>query len=119
MTVVDDALAGTASGVNNGIARIAGLFAVAALGIVAAFVYRAGLDPAIVPGSFGEPMELADAAARSLRMGAMLRAFVALSLATAVLSFSQRLDRLADAARKGRRARRLRFLCHFRSTRIS
>ena len=87
MTVADDSLAGTASGVNNGISRIAGLFAVAVLGIVAALVYRSGLDPVLVPGSYGEPAAALSKAARTARAEAMLRAFVAVSVLTAVLSF--------------------------------
>ena len=56
MTAVDDRHSGAASGINNAVARMAGLFAVAAMGGVAAFRYEAVLDgTAGVPG-FGEPV---------------------------------------------------------------
>jgi EmrB/QacA subfamily drug resistance transporter len=87
MTVVDDALAGTASGVNNGVARIAGLFAVAGLGVVAALAYRLDLDPAVVPGSYGEPIAQPAPAAVLMRSNALITAFLAVSMATALLCF--------------------------------
>lgn len=88
MTVTDDALVGTASGVNNGIARIAGLFAVAGLGLVAAITYRLNLDPALVPGGYGEPLPHASQPALAMRSAAMITAFVAISAITALLSFA-------------------------------
>ncbi|MDQ0394744.1 MFS transporter [Labrys monachus] len=87
MTAADDALAGTASGVNNGVARIAGLFAVAGLGVVASLAYRLDIDPALVSGGYGEPLALQSEAARLMRADALIAAFIAVSGVTAVLSF--------------------------------
>ncbi|RFB79086.1 MFS transporter [Methylovirgula sp. 4M-Z18] len=89
MTVADEGLAGTASGINNGVARIAGLFAVAALGIVAALAYRLNIDADLASASYGEPAH-ADwpPAALAVRAHAMIVAFAAVSVATAALSFA-------------------------------
>jgi EmrB/QacA subfamily drug resistance transporter len=87
MTATDDALSGTASGVNNGIARIAGLFAVAGLGVVAALTYRHMVDLALVPGGYGEPMAPASPLVEAMRSTAIIAAFIAISVVTALLSF--------------------------------
>lgn len=87
MTATDDALAGTASGVNNGVSRIAGLFAVASLGVVASFVYRHAIDPSLVPGGYGEPMALGNMEAEVMRASALTSAFLAVAAAAALLSF--------------------------------
>jgi EmrB/QacA subfamily drug resistance transporter len=88
MTAVDESLAGAASGVNNGVARMASLFAVAGLGIVAAHTYSLFVDPGLVPGSYGEPAASLGEAARAMRSQAMVAAFVAVSIATALLSLA-------------------------------
>lgn len=87
MTATEDALAGTASGVNNGVARIAGLFAVAGLGVVASLAYRLSIDPILVPGGYGEPMVPMDPAAQAMRTSALITAFLSVALSTALLSF--------------------------------
>ncbi len=85
MTSVDDADTGAASGINNAVSRMAGLFAVAALGGVAAFRYEAVLDgTAGVPG-FGEPVAELPAALESLRLSASDAAFAAIAWLTAAL----------------------------------
>jgi EmrB/QacA subfamily drug resistance transporter len=87
MTSTEEKTTGIASGINNGVARVAGLFAVAALGLAATLVYTALVDPALVPGSYGEPADALPEAARTMRSEAMIAAFVAVSVATAFLSF--------------------------------
>jgi len=65
---VPQALAGTASGVNNAVARIAGLLAIAVVGAVVATTFAGGLDDRLGSVQLDEPARtaVADAKARTL-----------------------------------------------------
>jgi hypothetical protein len=110
MGAVDERFAGTASGVNNAVARVAGLLAVAALGVVFLAVFEAGLAGRL--DGLGLPpdlrRELTDAAGsaalagslpagdwggrgpelRDAVQGAYLAAFRAVTLVTAALALA-------------------------------
>jgi EmrB/QacA subfamily drug resistance transporter len=83
MTTVEDADTGAASGINNAVARIAGLVAVAALGSVVALRFGAVVDASGVSGSvpdFGEPVASAlPDAAEAARQEASAAAFAAVA----------------------------------------
>lgn len=88
MTSVEDRDTGLASGVNNAVARVAGLLAVALMGGVAAFVFERSLGGfAELPMFFGMPAETPlPADAEAARQGANNAAFAAIAYCNAALA---------------------------------
>lgn len=88
MTSVEDRDTGLASGVNNAVARVAGLLAVALMGGVAAFVFERTLGTAAeLPLYFGiQPEEPLGAEAEAARIAASNAAFSAIAYANAALA---------------------------------
>ena len=85
MGAVRDGEAGTASATNNAVARVAGLFAVAAMGGLALFIFNLNASAGVAPfGVIPETAGLADMEA--LRILATDQAFSAICYATAVLA---------------------------------
>lgn len=87
MTSLSDADSGMASGVNNAVARGAGLVAVALMGSVAALVFSAQMGSELDGLSFGMPTETAlPPALEAARVAATNGAFAAVAWTTAALS---------------------------------
>ena len=87
MTSVDDGDTGIASGVNNAVARVAGLVAVALLGAVVASVFEHALGTsAELPIFFGLPATGLSATEDAARLSATDAAFSTIAYVTAALS---------------------------------
>lgn len=87
MTSVEDSQTGVASGVNNAVARVAGLVAVALLGMIVAQVFEQALDEAAELSIFFGTMATGlTAEEEALRLGATDTAFAAVCYITAGLS---------------------------------
>ena len=87
MTAVDDSDTGVASGVNNAVARVAGLMAIAVLGLIVSSVFEQSLGSAAeLPIFFGLPAEGLTPAEDLARLTATDAAFAAIAYVTAALS---------------------------------
>jgi MFS family permease len=89
MTSVDDGDTGIASGVNNAVARVAGLIAVALLGAIVTGVFETSLGEAAArPIFFGLPAVGLSSAEDAARIGATDAAFAAICYVTAGLALA-------------------------------
>jgi EmrB/QacA subfamily drug resistance transporter len=87
MTSVEDRDTGVASGVNNAVARVAGLVAVALLGAMVAAIFERSLGGAAeLPIFFGLPANGLSVEEEALRIGATDAAFATVAYVTAALS---------------------------------
>ena len=88
MLATPDQHTGLASGVNNAVARAAGLMAVAALGAVASLVFAAAAGANMSGVEFGGMVAAPlDAAAEALRVAASNRAFQAIAAISSAMCF--------------------------------
>jgi EmrB/QacA subfamily drug resistance transporter len=102
MTSVEDGDTGVASGVNNAVARVAGLVAVALLGAIVAAVFEQALGRAAeLPVFFGLPAEGLSDEEEALRVGATDAAFAAVAYVTAALSLVSAVIAWLTLERKG------------------
>lgn len=103
MTSVDDASTGIASGVNNAVARVAGLMAVALLGAVVAQVFEQSLGSAAeLTIFFGVGAPGLSAGEEALRLAATDAAFATVCYITACLSLVSAAIAWLTLERKGR-----------------
>jgi EmrB/QacA subfamily drug resistance transporter len=117
MTSVEDADTGVASGVNNAVARVAGLVAIAAMGALVAFVFERSLG-GLGPGNLSFGAETRSGMTPELeaaRSFATDTAFAAVAYTTAILSLISAgiawltLERKHPPGRKGQLADRPQF----------
>jgi EmrB/QacA subfamily drug resistance transporter len=103
MTSVEDSETGVASGVNNAVARVAGLVAVALLGAVVAKVFEESLGSAAeLPIFFGTMATGLSAGDEAIRLAATDGAFATICYITAGLSLISALVAWLTLERKGR-----------------
>jgi MFS family permease len=104
MTSVADRDTGTASAINNAVARVAGLFAVAMMGALAAWVFaQAGSLPAGTSFGLAPPQPL-PADAEAARVAATDRAFAIVAYVTAGLAALSAVIAWTTQAHKGKAA---------------
>jgi EmrB/QacA subfamily drug resistance transporter len=102
MTSVEDGDTGVASGVNNAVARVAGLVAVALLGAIIAPIFDAALGPAAeLPIFFGLAADGLSAQDEALRLAATDAAFATVAYVTAALSLVSAVVAWLTLERKG------------------
>ena len=87
MTAVEDKDTGAASGINNAIARLAGLMAVAALGAVASLVYAAAGGGGVGIEFGALPETVLGPTVEATRLAATDRAFQAVAMISAFMCF--------------------------------
>jgi hypothetical protein len=104
MTSVDDHDTGLASGVNNAVARVAGLLAVALMGGVAAVAFERGLGPAAELSLFFGlmPAEALPPEAEAVRVAASNAAFASIAWCNAALALLSAAIAWFTQERKGR-----------------